>query len=77
MIDMYEDVFRDDEEDRAIYDHFLPDDDPEKDTKFRADTREALHRKWRTLQLSDHKPLWGEIATDYADHYLQQFAGEK
>ena len=47
---------------------------PETDEAFRAATPEALYKKWRTWQMSDHKPLWVEIETDFADHYLQEFA---
>jgi endonuclease/exonuclease/phosphatase family metal-dependent hydrolase len=72
LVDIYADVFRD--EDREIYKALLPKSDPEKDEKFKAKTPEALYRKWRTWQMSDHSPLWIEIATDFADHYLQEFA---
>ena len=72
LVDIYADVFRD--EDHEIYKALLPKSDPEKDKKFKAKTPEALYRKWRTWQMSDHSPLWIEIATDFADHYLQEFA---
>ena len=72
LVDIYADVFRD--EDREIYKALVPKSDPEKDKKFKAKTPEALYRKWRTWQMSDHSPLWIEIATDFADHYLQEFA---
>lgn len=35
---------------------------------------DALYRKWRTWQMSDHLPLWIEIDTDYSDQYLQAIA---
>jgi hypothetical protein len=53
----------------------MPPDDPESDERSRATTPAALYRKWRTWQLSDHRPLWIEIETDFADHYLTEFAG--
>ncbi len=74
MIDMYRDVFRDTAEDRAIYEAFVPKSDPEKNKAFRATTKEALYTKWRTWQMSDHTPLWVEIKTDFAGHYLEGFA---
>lgn len=74
MIDMYKDVFRDDEGDRALYSPLMPKSDPEKNEAFRAKTKEALYKKWRTWQMSDHAPLWIEIATDFADDYLQSFS---
>jgi endonuclease/exonuclease/phosphatase family metal-dependent hydrolase len=73
MLDMYQDVFRDTDEDRALYKPLMPETDPEKNAAFRAKTPEQLYRKWRTWQLSDHNPLWIEIATDFADDYLRQF----
>lgn len=73
MVDMYASVFRDTDEDRALYKPFMPERDPEKNEQFRARTPEALYRKWRTWQMSDHPPLWIEIETDFADHYLQGY----
>ena len=75
MVDMFEDVFRTTAKDRALYQDRLPAADPETDEAFRAATPEALYKKWRTWQMSDHKPLWVEIETDFADHYLQEVAG--
>lgn len=72
MVDMYKDVFR--PQDLAIYADGMPKKDPEKNARSRAKTPEALFRKWRTWQMSDHSPLWIEIETDYADHYLTEFA---
>ncbi|WP_206659479.1 hypothetical protein [Hansschlegelia zhihuaiae] len=74
MIDMFADVFRDNDEDRAIYKAYIPATDPEQDEKYKAKTPEALYRKWRTWQMSDHSPLWIEIDTDFADAYLQDIA---
>jgi len=77
MIDMFADVFRDDDEDRAIYAAHIPKKDTEAKEQFKAKTAEALYRKWRTWQMSDHSPLWIEIETDFADHYLGDIAGGK
>ena len=71
IVDMYADVFRDDATDRALYGPMMPAADPEEDQEFRAP--EKLYRKWRTWQMSDHSPLWIEISTDFADHYLRKF----
>jgi endonuclease/exonuclease/phosphatase family metal-dependent hydrolase len=71
MVDMYKDVFR--PQDLAVYAAAMPKSDPEKSKRSRATTAEALFRKWRTWQMSDHSPLWIEIETDYADHYLTEF----
>ena len=74
MVDMYQDVFRDDAADLALYAGSMPKHDPEKKAAFRAKTPEALYRKWRTWQMSDHSPLWVEIETDFADDYLNRLA---
>jgi hypothetical protein len=70
LVDIYADVFRD--EDRKIYVASVPKKDDENNEEFRATTPEALYRKWRTWQMSDHSPLWIEIATDFADHYIAE-----
>ena len=74
MINLFEDVFRDTDEDRTIYAAHLPSEDPEGQERFRATTPEARYAKWRTWQMSDHAPLWIEIKTDFADRYLQDIA---
>ncbi|WP_454798511.1 endonuclease/exonuclease/phosphatase family protein [Novosphingobium lindaniclasticum] len=71
MLHMYEDVFRD--EDFDYYRQFLPAKDPE-EGEFEAKTPEKIYAKWRTWQMSDHHPLWIEIATDFSDSYLQNIA---
>lgn len=71
MIDMFADVFRDDDEDRKLYGKFVPKKDPEKDENYAAKTAEKRYAKWRTWQMSDHAPLWIEIETDYSEHYLK------
>nr|WP_255599967.1 endonuclease/exonuclease/phosphatase family protein [Afifella sp. IM 167] len=75
IVDMYSDVFRNNAEDKALYKHLLPAADPEKNEKYKAKTFDALYKKWRTWQMSDHSPLWIEIETDFADQYLEEIAG--
>lgn len=70
LVNMFQDVFRN--EDLAIYRDRMPAEDPEKDSKFKASTQDQLYKKWRTWQMSDHSPLWIEIATDFADDYLSE-----
>lgn len=70
LVDIYADVFRDTPEDRAIWADKVPGEDREADPRFRATTPQARYLKWRTWQMSDHKPLWLQIETDFADHYL-------
>ena len=73
LVDIFHDVFCDTDEDRAIYARYLPDEDrEEEDDDSKATTPEALYCKWRTWQMSDHKPLWLAIETDFADHYLEE-----
>ena len=74
MIDIYQDVFRDTPEDLALYEPFMPTDDPEEKKSQRAKTKDALYKKWRTWQMSDHCPLWVEIQTDFVGHYLERVA---
>lgn len=76
MIDMFQDVFRDTPEDRALYAPHMPTKDPEKDPKYSTKSAEGLYRKWRTWQMSDHSPLWVEIQTDFADDYLGRLVVE-
>jgi hypothetical protein len=71
MVDMFADVFR--TADREVYQAHMPAADPETNEAFKAKTPAALYRKWRTWQMSDHKPLWIEIETDFADDYLKRF----
>jgi len=75
MVDIFKDVFRDGPEDMKEYEEHLPKKDPE-EGEFAAKTPEALYRKWRTWQMSDHSPLWVEISTDFADDYLTRLRGE-
>ena len=43
-----------------------------------AKTDLGAFKKWRTWQLSDHKPLWAEIKIDFTDDYLASLkAGAK
>jgi endonuclease/exonuclease/phosphatase family metal-dependent hydrolase len=69
LVDMFADVFRSTPEDREIYQETI-----DRTPNRRTWTPEARYLNWRTWQLSDHRPLWIEIETDYADRYLEQFA---
>ena len=70
MVGRFDDVFRD--EDMALYAPQMPAQNPEPGGL--AETPEARYRKWRTWQMSDHAPLWIEIATDFTDDYLKGIA---
>lgn len=66
-------VFRDDADDHAAYKPFM-----KSRTGKAAKTDIAAYRKWRTWQMSDHKPLWVEIRTDFTEAYLGSLGpGEK
>lgn len=74
MVGRFDDVFRD--EDAELYAAHIPAKDPETGGQKggRAETPEARYAKWRTWQMSDHAPLWIEIATDFTDDYLRAIA---
>ncbi|MBC9034128.1 endonuclease/exonuclease/phosphatase family protein [Sphingomonas sp. JC676] len=72
MIDIFEDVFTD--ADLPHYQDVLPKSDPEEGSTSKAKTPEAIYKKWRTWQMSDHHPLWIEIATDFSEDYLAKLA---
>ncbi len=63
IVDIFADVFTDD--DLAIYQHLVPE-SPRNRTLLRR------YRDWRTWQLSDHKPLWVQVQTDFSDTYLKE-----
>jgi endonuclease/exonuclease/phosphatase family metal-dependent hydrolase len=73
IVNMFQTVFRDSDEDFAIYKDRLPA-NPRDDGGADTTDARALYRKWRTWQMSDHNPLWIEIETDYTTHYLENFA---
>jgi endonuclease/exonuclease/phosphatase family metal-dependent hydrolase len=68
IVDPFAAVFRD--QDLEGYRDVLAARDPQA----AATQPEALYRKWRTWQMSDHAPLWIEIETDFSMDYLQRFA---
>lgn len=72
VVNVFADVFTDSKEDRARYAALVPEDDTEPNEQFRAKTAEERYEKWRTWQMSDHDPLWIEIAIDYTDDYLER-----
>lgn len=65
IVDIYEDVFGD--ADLPLYADRVPE---------RPKNRTELerYRHWRTWQMSDHKPLWVEIQTDFSEAYLQELS---
>ena len=71
MVDMFADVFRDNAEDRAPLRGARAEEGSRGAPRDRRHSPEALYRKWRTWQMSDHSPLWIEIETDYANRYLE------
>lgn len=61
---LFDKVFRDDEE--ALYAaHY-----DRRKYKGGAAGRSRYYRDWRTYQLSDHRPLWIELKSDFATEYL-------
>ncbi|OYY90437.1 MAG: endonuclease [Sphingomonas sp. 28-66-16] len=76
IVHIFDDVFTDD--DLPLYADALPKNDLEADATAKATTPAAIYKKWRTFQMSDHHPLWIEIATDFSTQYLTAIArGEK
>ena len=39
--------------------------------------RDYYLKRWRTWQMSDHLPLWVELAVDFSDEYLQRFLDDE
>ena len=75
MVDIFADVFRDDAADMELYRPNVPERDPEKKRPgAKPPSPESLFCKWRTWQMSDHSPLWIEIATDFTESYLEEVA---
>jgi hypothetical protein len=68
LYDIYSEVFRDHDDDFAIYQGHMPKKDPEANNPEK--NRRSYYKKWRTWQMSDHKPLWIAVGTDYADNYI-------
>jgi endonuclease/exonuclease/phosphatase family metal-dependent hydrolase len=72
---VFDKVFRDDEE--ARYTSCF---EPEK-YKGTAAARTKYYREWRTFQISDHRPLWIELKSDFATEdlgkRLRDLAGER
>lgn len=73
MVRPFESVFRD--EDMAVYeDDWRPVKKKNREPGDAGADDEAVYRKWRTWQISDHMPLWVKITTDFADDYLANLA---
>lgn len=64
VFQLQEHVFRDNDQDYAAYKPIM------KSRKAAMKDIKA-YRKWRTWQMSDHKPLWIEIKTDFTEAYLK------
>jgi hypothetical protein len=63
IVNLYDDVFTD--ADLPLYSHLVPE-TPRRSPEL------ARYQRWRTWQMSDHSPLWVEIATDFSNDYLHQ-----
>lgn len=74
VLDMFTDVFRSGE-DLDLYERHIAEAEKNQNAEPNNETREARFKRWRTWQMSDHAPLWIEIATDFSDSYLQDIAG--
>jgi hypothetical protein len=65
IVDIYENVFTDD--DLPLYAEHVP----ERPTNR---TQVERYESWRTWQMSDHKPLWIELQTDFSEAYLEELS---
>lgn len=65
ILDLYQDVFTD--ADLPLYANLVP-------AKPVRRSELARYQTWRTWQMSDHSPLWVEIATDFSDDYLRDIS---
>lgn len=66
------------------YEHYAPvlperhrDLKPGGEPKSRAEDKEYFLDRWRTWQISDHLPLWVELAIDFSDEHLLHNLSEK
>lgn len=65
IVNLYDDVFTD--ADLPLYSDLVPK-TPKRTPEL------ARYQRWRTWQMSDHSPLWVEIATDFSDDYLRDIS---
>lgn len=65
IVDVFADVFTD--QDLDVYGGLVPE-------GMAGRTPLKKYRAWRTWQMSDHNPLWVQVATDYSDAYLKDLA---
>lgn len=75
VFDFYQTVFRDSDEDRAVYHaDMMPSIERKKDGEPRAPSAQKTYYKtyWRTHQMSDHLPMWVELRIDHSEEYLQR-----
>lgn len=63
IVNIYKDVFTDD--DLPLYSDRVPD-------RPKNRSEQERYQSWRTWQMSDHKPLWVEVQTDFSEAYLQE-----
>jgi endonuclease/exonuclease/phosphatase family metal-dependent hydrolase len=72
VFNVYEHVYR--LEDEALHAKAMGEDYLEKkDGKARdAKARTTYYKDWRTFQMSDHLPMWIELATDFSRPYLEK-----
>jgi endonuclease/exonuclease/phosphatase family metal-dependent hydrolase len=65
------------------YEHYAPvlperhrDLKPDGTPKDKGEDKDYYSRRWMTWQMSDHKPLWVELAIDFSDAFLQSHLSE-
>ena len=68
VFDFEQVVFRDTDEDFAAYQPAFP--EKQVKDKTAAEQRKYYADKWRTFQISDHKPMWVELKVDFTNDYL-------
>ena len=75
VLDYSKSVYREDH-----YEHYAPvlpsrhrELKPDGEPVSRAKDKDYYAKRWRTWQMSDHLPLWVELAIDFSDEYLQRF----
>lgn len=75
VFDFEDTVFTDTDEDFEAYRGAFPAD--RTDGKSEAELRKYYASKWRTFQMSDHKPMWVELKVDFTNDYLNSLRPEE
>lgn len=75
VFDFEQSVFTDSDDDFSSYRHAFP--DKQVDGKTEDELRKYYLSKWRTFQISDHKPMWVELKVDFTRDYLNSLRPEK